>query len=252
LYKRVNELAAQYQWDVLGVDYDTRLISGFEAFQAQVRDELLSILRSDLPQERTARHDGHNSVEEHISPFEDVSAEHVMQVLIDNFEARHFRTICPLITPEQYFGPPRSEPERIFQHYLSALILEFNEQAIRQQRADGQWFLFHLTAERPRSNDLADNLLRLRSSVSRDSIARDLEESRRALATKTAYVSELEAELATMKKAMEESTSYVSHVEAEHARKNDAISDLERRVQQLEMDLSSARAPRLPWKRPAP
>jgi len=252
LYKKANDLAAQYQWGVLGVDYDVHPIPGFEAFQAQVRDELLSILRSELPQERTARHDGHSAgADEHISPFEDVSAEHVMQALIDNFEARYFRTICPLITPEQYFSPPRSEPERIFQHYLSALILEFNEQAIRQQRADGQWLLFHLTAERPNSTGLSADLSRLRSNVSRDSIARDLEESRNALANKTAYISELEAELAGLKKPTEESTSYVSHVEAELARKNDAINDLERRVEQLELDLSKARAPRLPWKGPS-
>jgi 2-polyprenyl-3-methyl-5-hydroxy-6-metoxy-1,4-benzoquinol methylase len=268
LYRAANELAGQYDWGVLYVDYDVGPIDGFEAFEAEVRDEILSIIRRRPGQDsiegsklaNPARVDANTThpaartggVEENISPFEDVSAEQVMRLLIDKFGVRHFRTICPLIQPEQYFAAPRSEPERIFQHYLSALIVKFNEQAITELRADGQWFLFHLTAGRPHPGDLAGNLSHVRSSTSVESIVRALEHSKSELTTKEARIAALESELATMHNAIGESTSYASQVEAELNRKNDALRILERRVEQLEKELTQARAPRLPWKRPSP
>jgi 2-polyprenyl-3-methyl-5-hydroxy-6-metoxy-1,4-benzoquinol methylase len=257
LYKGINELAAQYDWGVLNVDYDVKPVPGFESFEALVRDEMLSIIRSGHLHERLdnldrdSRLPGESNVitAEAVSPFEDVSAERVMRTLLETFRARHFRTICPLITPEQYFTAPRSEAERIFQHYLSALLVDFNEQAIKQMRADGQWFLFDLTPEQPDPDDLEGNLSRFTSSVSAESLVYALQRSTGELAEKSEYIYTLEAQLAALRSVSTISESYTSHIEAELARKNTAISGLEDRVRALEKELVRARAPRLPWKR---
>ncbi len=257
LYKGVNEPAGQYDWGVLGVDYDVKPIPGFEAFEALVRDEMLSIIRDGQPQE-TLHKLGPNSrlpdksdviTGEEVSPFEDVSAERVMRTLLETFRAQHFRTICPLITPEQYFTPPRSEPERIFQHYLSALLVDFNERAIEQMRADGQWFLFHLTPEQPNPDDLEGNLSRITSSVSAESLVYQLQRSTSELAEQSEHIFTLEAQLDALRSVSAISESYSSHIEAELARKNAAISSLEDRVRELEKELIRARVPRLPWKK---
>jgi SAM-dependent methyltransferase len=268
LYEAANRPAGQYDWGVLGVDYDVRPVEGFEAFEDQVREEILSIIRRRPGQESIEDSNGggagqveddtvplaasHAGAEEHISPFEDVSAEQVMRLLIDNFGVQQFRTICPLIRPDQYFAAPRSEPERIFQHYLSVLLVNLNERAIAEQRADGQWFLFHLTLDQTRTGDLPGSLSHVRSSSSVESIIRALEESKSELAAREARIAALEAALAHMHNAAGDSTAYVSHVEAELARKDEAIGALESRVRELEKDLTKARAPRLPWKRSSP
>src|SRR5206468_2716560 len=122
LYESVNALARRRvpidngRWGVLGVDYDMAPIPDFQIFEATVRGEMLEIIRSNSPKEGLEKANGgsmreEGSSAEEASPFEDVSAERLMQTLLEMFTAQHFRTICPLIMPEQHFSPPRSETE---------------------------------------------------------------------------------------------------------------------------------------------
>src|SRR5439155_13938036 len=83
------------------------------------------------------------------SPFEDVSATRLIRVLLEQFKVERYQTICPLIQPEQRIPHYRHGKERIFQHYLCAALVEFGERVIKEDRADGQWFLFQLSPERP-------------------------------------------------------------------------------------------------------
>ena len=83
------------------------------------------------------------------SPFEDVSATRLIRVLLEQFKVERYQTICPLIEPERRIPHYRHGKERIFQHYLGAALVEFGERIIKEDRADGQWFLFQLSPERP-------------------------------------------------------------------------------------------------------
>jgi SAM-dependent methyltransferase len=258
LYESINTMARRRDWDVLGVDYDVGPIPGFEAFEGQVRSEMLAIIRDGLKQEAldkvyaAAASEGPRTTEE-TSPFEDVSAERLMQVLTELFDTKCFRTICPLIMPEQHFPPPRSEPERIFQHYLSATLVEISERAVERAQADGQWFLFHLTPGRPAQNGRPPELLQIEAGQSAESVEGDL---RSQLADKEVHIQEqlahiarLQAEIADNNTLLEEIRAYAEHVETELARKNTAITGLEERLLRREAELIEARAPRLPWKR---
>ncbi len=259
LYKQVASLFQQRDWGVLGVDYDVEAIPGFAAFEAQVRGDMLDIIRAGLKQDALERlqasplrEDDQPQVSEE-SPFEDVSAERLMRTLIEQFEVEHFSTTCPLIMPEQYFPPPRSEAERIFQHHISAMLVEINERAIERGQADGQWFLFHLAPNRPSITNRKPALARILNSTTVKSArqtAQLAEEQRLRLAEREAYTATLENALATSNSALEERQSYIQRLEAEITRKDDALEDMSAKVRQLEAELTEARKPRLPWKRP--
>lgn len=251
LYDSFNALARRRDWGVLAVDYDVAPLPGFEAFEAQVRNEMLDIIRSGPQQEAlgkalTDATPQEAPAAEEVSPFEDVSAERLMRALIEAFESRHFRTICPLIMPEQHFPPPRSEPERIFQHHLSATLVEISERAVERGQADGQWFLFHFTPERPKQNIRVPELLRIKASRSAESVIGDLQTQ---LADRSAHVADLETQVAGQNKALEEMRAYTTLIESELALKDAAITSLLERLLQREAELIEARAPRLPWKR---
>jgi hypothetical protein len=193
-----------------------------------------------------------------------------MAALIDNFKAVEFRTICPLVMPEKHFSAPLDEAERIFQHYLSAMLVEVSEQAVRHGQADGQWFFFHLDPQRPAAGDLTPDLLRIKSSRSWEAIEPILpgrtgsvlaglvelasrfppmqEAMDKAAEELKEKIMQMEANLARHSNALEEARSYTAHVESELARKNEALASLERRVQELEAEVVRARTPRLRWK----
>ena len=100
--------------------------------------------------EANAATNGEQDQSQEESPFEDVSAERLAEVLIDNFDAERFGTLCPFIPSTLEIPHYRSEKERLFQHYLSAMLIDVGEYAISKGQADGQWLLFSFTRERPR------------------------------------------------------------------------------------------------------
>lgn len=229
LYDAVNALAAQYDWGVLAVDYDPTPVPDFALFLETLFAELLEVLRQSLRQEALAQVQAQVQAPgplpaAHDSPFEDVSADRLMRVLLEQFRATRFTTICPWITPEVHILPYRSERERIFQHYLSALIILAGERAITHKRADGLWFLFDLTPQRPAATDPQPGADLFSDVVTID--GRSFPElDVRALRT------------------------YAQHLEAEVARKNAAITDLEDRLRRAEAEIPRPRKSHLPWRR---
>src|SRR5438876_1011162 len=158
LYDAVSDAARRYDWGVLGIDRDPTPVPGWEPFQEQLLAEMLDIVRNSLRQEALDKapdmpppvgrpQDTQDGVQE--SPFEDVSAERLMRVLLEEFQAARFETVCPLIMPEKHVPLYRTEKERIFQHYLSAVLIRIGKRAVERGQADGQWFLFHMTPARP-------------------------------------------------------------------------------------------------------
>ena len=226
LYTAVAAAARQHNWGVLAVDDDPTPVPNFGPFSEQLFAEMLEILRAGLREEALAKAQTEPSTAEpeEESPFEDVSAERVMQVLLDSFTVLRFNTIAPLIQPERHIPHYRTEPERIFQHYLAAALTRLGERAIARGQADGQWFLFHLTRDRP--TQVAPHLQFLRDAAN----------------TPTMHEKLLTGEL-------DERAAYIAQLEAELARKNAALLDLQTRLQHRESELIAARAPRLPWKR---
>jgi hypothetical protein len=216
------------------VDYDATPIPGVDDFLQQLFAELLEIIRSSLRQEaldkaraRAAGPANPLHTEEEESPFEDVSADRVIRVLLEEFQAVRFETVGPFIQPERRIPHYRTEPERIFQQYLAAALIRVGEQAIARGQADGQWFLFHLTPQRP------DGPVPFAIPVSGGTPAT------------VERMARLESEL-------DERGAYIAHLESEISRKNAALTDLETRLRAHEAELRKVRAPRLPWKRPAP
>ncbi|MDQ3928832.1 MAG: methyltransferase domain-containing protein, partial [Chloroflexota bacterium] len=221
LYEGVNALARQYDWGVMSVDYDIAPIPGFAPFTEQVVGEMLEIIRKGLGRETLevdrvkAASPRFEPVAEHISPFEDISAGRLMRALLDHFHAERFETICPFIEPEQHFPPYRSEEERIFQQYLAATLVLAGERAIRRGEADGQWFLFHLTPERP-------------ARIQALPLARPLQSE--AFKELQAYAAHLEGEIGRKNSAIADLEARLGHLEGEIERKNRAIADLQDRL----------------------
>jgi hypothetical protein len=123
-----------------------------------------------------------------------------------------FTTVCPYIKPETHFPPYRSDEERIFQHYVSAMLVKTGKRAIDEGFTDGQWFLFHATPERADPAERTRAQERAWRSVSGGAASR-----------------------------------YTQSLEGEIERKNAAIAELQERVRRYEAELG--RSIRLPWKR---
>lgn len=223
-FDAVDAAGRQYDWGVLSLDYDTTPVPEFSRFIEDLREELLEVVRSNSqdvsPDAGPASASiAPASVDPEESPFEDVSAERLVQVLREEFHAEQFRSICPFVQPERYIPHYRSEKERIFQHYLAASLIEFGDHAISEGQADGQWFLFNLTPQRPTGN----------------------------LSTGVPGAARTPAE--RYKEIANERQEYINHLEAELQRKQAALSTLEQQVKQYEQELIAARKPKLPWKR---
>jgi hypothetical protein len=152
--------------------------------------------------------------EEVESPFEDVSNERLVRTLLDTFHMNRFTTTCPYIKPETHFPPYRSDEERIFQHYLSAMLVKAGTRAIADGFTDGQWFLFHATPDRPDPSKRTRIEERAKRSISGDAASR-----------------------------------YTQSLEREIERKNAAIAELQERVRRYEAELAQSGRIRLPWKR---
>jgi 2-polyprenyl-3-methyl-5-hydroxy-6-metoxy-1,4-benzoquinol methylase len=212
-YDGVNALARQYDWGVVSIDYDATPAPGFETFLSELLVEMLDIIRNSLGREALEKANASKQSQdtEEDSPFEDVSAARLIRVLLEQFEIKRYHTICPLIEPDRLIPHYRHEKERIFQHYLGAALVELGAQVISRDQADGQWFLFQLSPERPSQVTLPARLLE-----------------------HEAY------------KGLED---YARQLEAEVDRKDAGIAGLEAYIKELEADLLAARAPRLPWKR---
>jgi hypothetical protein len=144
-----------------------------------------------------------------------VSNERLVRTLLDTFHMNRFTTTCPYIKPESHFPPYRSEEERIFQHYLSAMLVKAGAHAIAEGFTEGQWFLFHATPGRPDPTTEHTRIEeRARRSVSGDAASR-----------------------------------YTQSLEREIERKNAAIAELQDRVRRHEAELAQSARIRLPWKR---
>jgi SAM-dependent methyltransferase len=231
LYEAVNSLAPQHDWGVLAVDYDPTPVPGFDSFSSRLFAEMLEIVRTGLRQEalekaRTGasdRQQPEDTVEE--SPFEDVSVEFLLQALTEQFHAERMHTICPFVEADKYIPHYRHEKERIFQHYLASTLIVAGERAIARGQADGQWFLFHLTRERPTEAEQRPTLRATGTGSHLDVFFRELEADPRR------------------------KTDYIIHLQDELERKNAALADLEERLRMREAELVALRRPRLPWKR---
>ncbi len=216
LYNGVNALAQNWDLGVFAVDKDPRPVANFAIFAAELLGELQAIITTGLQAETLAKarlrssNGSDLSIPEEDSPFEDVSADRLIRVLLENFQVTRFQTVVPFIRPEQHIPPPRSESERVFQHYLSLLLESIGDGAINKGLVEGQWFLFHLSPERP-SLGVAEAILQRYDQRSK--------------------------------------RSYIEHLEAEISRKNLGIADLEKRLKLREAELIAARRTRLPWKR---
>jgi 2-polyprenyl-3-methyl-5-hydroxy-6-metoxy-1,4-benzoquinol methylase len=218
LYAQVDAIGKQADLGVLAVDYDSAPVPGWEPFLQTLCAEMLDIVRASgeratAAEQAQAKPEAHAGAEE--SPFEDVSNERLVHTLLDRFHMSRFTTICPYVMPESRFPHYRSEEERIFQHYLSAMLVKAGAHAIAEGFTEGQWFLFHATpgrpdptTERPRIEE------RARRSVSGDAASR-----------------------------------YTQSLEREIERKNAAIAELQDRVRRHEAELARSVRVRLPWKR---
>lgn len=237
LYARVNEVAVQHSWGVLSVDYDATPLSGLRPFLDMLLSEMLDIVRRSLtrgvteaatpaPDGPPAADRGKHSSQDGESPFEDVSAERVKRLLLEKFHANHFKTISPFFVTDLHIPEARSEAERIFQHYLSALMIDFGARAIERGTADGQWFIFELTPEPPASPHQAADIL------GRNADARQ------------AHIDNLES----VAKLQLEDQAYIKVLEAELARKNAALTEMEARLLRREAETIALPKPRLPWK----
>ena len=152
LYEGIDRMARSMDWGVMAVDYDVQPIEGCAAFMEQVRDEMLETIRSERPLESVTPLTTLDFVDaDHgdPSPFEDVSAARLMPVLLDTFHADRFETVCPIVLERDLIPEPRSPQERVFQHYVSALLVGMGERAIARKQVAGQWFVFNLTADPP-------------------------------------------------------------------------------------------------------
>lgn len=246
LYQGVAALAHQQDWAGPAMDRDPTPVPNVAPFLAQLFKELLDIVARTQRQEALDKARAAATVQPEAatrqaeSPFEDVSAERVMQVLLEGFHAERFTTVCPFIMPDLHIPRYRSEDERIFQHYLSTALINMGESAIAHEQADGQWFLFQLTPDRPTS-PVPPRLLRAVSptTAARADYIRELES---VVAARSDYIRDLEMVVAAR-------ADYIGHLETEINRKNVAISSVEARLRLRERELVAARAPRLPWKR---
>jgi 2-polyprenyl-3-methyl-5-hydroxy-6-metoxy-1,4-benzoquinol methylase len=217
-YDALNELAQQADWGPLAVDYDNTPVRGFGPFLNELLAEILAIVRENQAQgtgtnlQTDAQH-GAGAGEE--SPFEDVSVDNLMSSLLEEFHAERFHTVCPFLEPEKHIPHYRNESERIFQHYLAAALIRIGERAIERGQTDGQWFLFHLTSERLRYDEMTPAMERM---IAEQSV-----------------------------------TAYISRLEKEVERKEKAIAELESRVRRYEDRLVTLNLPALlPWKRRKP
>jgi SAM-dependent methyltransferase len=229
LYDSMIETGKQYDWGVLNIDYASPPLLGFDRFTETLFAELLDVVRGTMPADllntaHTASKAEQGELQEE-SPFEDISAERLAEVLIDSFQAERFETICPFIHNTLEVPHYRSEKERLFQHYISAMLIEIGEYAISKGEADGQWLLFSLTGEHPKGVKPVNPFA---------------QENAQWEAWPNAKL-----ELSKMAR-------YVEFLEAEIVHKNTALQISEQYQQRLETELHEARRPRLPWKKRPP
>jgi ubiquinone/menaquinone biosynthesis C-methylase UbiE len=256
LYDLVNKQGAERNWGIPPVDYDPTPVSGFAPFL----DTLLAEMREIVEGAAVGRGQvaGLQAKGEIESPFEDVSAERLMHVLLEEFRVREFRTLSPFVQPERHIPHYRHEAERIFQHYLSSALMSVGERAIVHRQADGQWFLFNLSPERPTGDGNREMLPEQPATLDQLQMMPDKDADSRQT-----YVAGLEALLKEWRGKLDEQSAYIFHqmgviderlayiqrLEGELGRKEAAMTVLEERIHLLEHDLVAARAPRLPWKR---
>jgi 2-polyprenyl-3-methyl-5-hydroxy-6-metoxy-1,4-benzoquinol methylase len=214
LYAQVDAIGKQADLGVLAVDYDSTPVPGWEPFLQTLCAEMLDIVRAEGKHAEQAPPEQGGHAEEAESPFEDVSNERLVRTLLDTFHMNRFTTTCPYIKPETHFPPYRSDEERIFQHYLSAMLVKAGTNAIADGFTDGQWFLFHATPDRPDPSKRTRIEERAKRSISGDAASR-----------------------------------YTQSLEREIERKNAAIAELQERVRRYEAELAQSARIRLPWKR---
>lgn len=273
LYEGASRLARQHDWGVLGVDYDDTPSPGFKEFSEQLLAEMAEIIRGSLRQETRDKVQPHAEgarsapQAEEESPFEDVSAQRVISALLEEFQAERFYTTGPFVQPERHIPHYRGEEERIFQHYLAAMLVRTGEQAIARGQADGQWFLFHLSPNRPgpgqaqtfarytgREAEKPAYALHLEAELDRQSA--ELEQRLAHITNLKAIVAHQDTTLAGQQAALtildaslKERLDYVTRLEKELERKNTELTSLQTYARRLESELAEARKPRLPWKR---
>jgi hypothetical protein len=237
LYDNVNETGRHLDLGLNAIDYDPTPVPDFKPFMNELLVELVNIVQATRPQEEAAAVPSAMTAIDEESPFEDVSAERLTRTLLASFRAERFVTVGPIIQPEKEIPPPRSEKERIFQHYLSAGLMTLAADAVERNVAAGQWFAFRMTTERPDVDQTACLL------------PRQAEPTREGLQRLEQYSSLMSEALDAQTRALEDRTAYLKQLEREIERKNAALEELTGYARQLEQDLARAREPRLPWKR---
>lgn len=204
LYEAVAAMARGFDWGLMAVDDGIRPVPGADAFFDQVRREMLDVIRTqfEIDPLTPSTLDFIDTNEKEASPFEDVSAARLMRALLESFQAKRFETICPIVMKRRIISEPRSPQERLFQHYMCALLIAMGERAIARHQTDGQWFVFALRPAQPEPGQ-ADRLLRREPDASQAHITNltDLvEQLRRQLDLRQTHVSNLEAIIAELKR----------------------------------------------------
>ena len=204
LYEGVDSTARSRDWGVMAVDYGVRPIAGCPEFLEQVRTEMLETIRGELSLDAVTPLRSLDFVDTEqgaASPFEDVSAGRLMAVLLGTFHADRFETVCPIVLERDLIPEPRTPQERLFQHYVSALLIGMGETAIARRQAVGQWFVFNLTAGRPAAGQ-AEDVLRVPPDAAQTHI-RNLTalvaQLRADLDARQTHVNNLEATIARLK-----------------------------------------------------
>jgi SAM-dependent methyltransferase len=292
LYEGVNALAGRADWGVLALENAAPTLPNSGPFLEQVRREMLDVIRSSLVTLHEQSHSGQAQVqipgadqstldntglldrltsrtlpgtgntEHEVSPFEDVSADRVMRVMLEMFEVEDFHTICPFIAPERFIPgydaevlKHRSVEELTFQHYLASILIKIGERAIASSRADGQWFLFHVKPGRPTQNDLFARLAEIRESKSAIATSRgafaeaQLAELHRQLDETTDELGRIASLADSYHASLQERDRYIAHLEAEVSRKNAALDELAAIIRERDKQGIHIRLPRLPWNR---
>ena len=94
LYDAINDIGREHKWGLPTVDYDPTPVPGFEPFVKTFLSQMIEVVEGSVVGRPV-----NNAEPGDEFPFEDVSAERVMLVLLEEFEAREFGRSAPSSSP---------------------------------------------------------------------------------------------------------------------------------------------------------